>query len=547
MKQQGELDTSSSHPFRSPRVTAGHIFAPKEDSLAAGTVPDDFLGYAAAREHGLSQGYHLFRTPPPPAAIATNKSAWYVNSATLKSAHGPAAYTLSAQQLQKRKAHVKALMRCDPANELKEQKKAVRRGVDALDEVDATLPGDAEALASATQALTYELEKYLETKDYRIKESLIAGLPLHEAAAEEGRAKAEVQSLLRSDLYDVTSELADKWAALQREGEVARRAALEKMVAKGGDIQEQMIEVELRLTDHVLMGTAEEAERMLRAAGPDGAQLRSLRQEGDDLIERQRKQKAVLVSVARKALDADAMHREEIAAYGRRLLAADKTHEALLGAVTGLKKTCGEVTTTFGVSREIPKEVEIAPPAPRSPTGTIERLTTRGFPAASNWQRLTVSIRLDKPSLGGLSPNLIPIAFPSRSLHTVALYTAVAFARDDDLPTVVDENGVVLKAPIKPPPGAIELSRALVAVRVAPEGPAAGKISSGDVLLSLNGRDSWKMSGYGDIRACMEELGGTESSWKPCQLKIELMRPVVDAAPAADTKRRRGRFGGLFG
>ena len=218
-------------------------------------------------------------------------------------------------------------MRCDPANELKEQKKAVRRGVDALDEVDATLPGDAEALASATQvsrwmgckhgpirwvcdgccslvpavstpharcrvqALTYELEKYLETKDYRIKESLIAGLPLHEAAAEEGRAKAEVQSLLRSDLYDVTSELADKWAALQREGEVARRAALEKMVAKGGDIQEQMIEVELRLTDHVLMGTAEEAERMLRAAGPDGAQLRSLRQEGDDLIERQRKQK----------------------------------------------------------------------------------------------------------------------------------------------------------------------------------------------------------------------------------------------------------------
>jgi hypothetical protein len=83
---------------------------------------------------------------------------------------------------------------------------------------------------------------------------------------------------------------------------------------------------------------------------------------------------------------------------------------------------------------------------------------------------------------------------------------------------VVDENGVVLKAPIKPPPGAIELSRALVAVRVAPEGPAAGKISSGDVLLSLNGRDSWKMSGYGDIRACMEELGGTESSWKPCQV-----------------------------
>ena len=29
----------------------------------------------------------------------------------------------------------------------------------------------------------------------------------------------EMQSLLRSDLYDVTAELADKWAVLQREGE----------------------------------------------------------------------------------------------------------------------------------------------------------------------------------------------------------------------------------------------------------------------------------------------------------------------------------------
>jgi hypothetical protein len=65
MKQQGELDTSSSHPFRSPRVTAGHIFAPKEDSLAAGTVPDDFVSLAhppASATHTATACGHLSHT-----------------------------------------------------------------------------------------------------------------------------------------------------------------------------------------------------------------------------------------------------------------------------------------------------------------------------------------------------------------------------------------------------------------------------------------------------------------------------------------------------
>ena len=51
------------------------------------------------------------------------------------------------------------------------------------------------------------------------------------------------------------------------------------MVAKQTELNEQLMEVELRLTDHVLLGTIEEAERMLRAPGPDGALLRALRRQ----------------------------------------------------------------------------------------------------------------------------------------------------------------------------------------------------------------------------------------------------------------------------
>ena len=55
------------------------------------------------------------------------------------------------------------------------------------------------------------------------------------------------------------------------------------------------------------------------------------------MFDKQKKQKAVLVQVARKALETDTLHREEIASYGRRLLAADKTHDGLIDAATKLK------------------------------------------------------------------------------------------------------------------------------------------------------------------------------------------------------------------
>ena len=64
-------------------------------------------GYAAAREHGISQGYHLFRTPPPPEEEGMPRMGWYVNASSLKSGHAPAAYEMSDEQQLKRKKHVK--------------------------------------------------------------------------------------------------------------------------------------------------------------------------------------------------------------------------------------------------------------------------------------------------------------------------------------------------------------------------------------------------------------------------------------------------------
>ena len=67
-------------------------------------------------------------------------------------------------------------------------------------------------------------------------------------------------------------------------------------------MQASIEEVQLRLTDHVLMGTREEAERLRRAPGPGGDELRALIRKQEKLAERQLQQKALLVDVARKAL-----------------------------------------------------------------------------------------------------------------------------------------------------------------------------------------------------------------------------------------------------
>lgn len=67
---------------------------------------------------------------------------------------------------------------------------------------------------------------------------------------------------------------------------------------------------------------------MLRSPGPDGALLRSLRRQYDALYAKQMGQMAVLSKVARRALEIDKMHREEIASYGRRRATACVCHHS---------------------------------------------------------------------------------------------------------------------------------------------------------------------------------------------------------------------------
>ena len=80
------------------------------------------------------------------------------------------------------------------------------------------------------------------------------------------------------------------------------------MVEISDEVQHELEDIELRLTDHVLLGTAEEAERMANAPGPDGDRLRALQHQMRSLDERQRLQKAVLVQTARKAVAATDAH-----------------------------------------------------------------------------------------------------------------------------------------------------------------------------------------------------------------------------------------------
>jgi len=511
---EGMVDDDSAHPFASPRVPlASELDLANQD-----------LSYAAARDHGISQGYHLFRSPPPPTEEPAPKTGWYVNAVTLHSGHAPGVEALGEEQQLKRKRHVKALMRYDPSGELKEQKKAVRRALAALDEVDATLPGDTAAIKAATDALQNDLRHHKSSgsRDTKLKQALVGGLPLHEAANEEARAKGEVQSLLRSDLYDVTSELADKWAVLQGGGEAARRVALERMRDKSQELHEQMVEVELRLTDHVLLGTVEEAERMLRAPGPDGALLRSLRRQEDALFTKQRQQKAVLVAVARKALETDTLHREEIASYGRRLLAADNTHEELVDAADQLKEACISVREAVGIAgsaaKPMVKPSASMPNAELPKGGTIETMPARSNEHVSHWKSMEVEVDLTSPALG------------------------LALARDDTLPLVdVFGDGTVRKQGAPGPPKAaqatVDLSRALVAVRVDPKSPFAKAVSTGDVLLAINDKPTSNISAWSDLSSLLEaEMGGAPSK----HFKLELLRPTdppIELTPAVPTEK----------
>ena len=67
------------------------------------------------------------------------------------------------------------------------------------------------------------------------------------------------------------------------------------------------------------------------------------------------------MSVARKALETDTLHREEIASYGRRLLAGDKTHDELIDAATKLK---ARAPPTHPRSAPLSN---LTPPGPRRP------------------------------------------------------------------------------------------------------------------------------------------------------------------------------------
>ena len=80
------------------------------------------------------------------------------------------------------------------------------------------------------------------------------------------------------------------------------------MVEGYAELQDRLASAELRLTDHALLGTDEETEKLAKTAGPGGELLRALYTDQQKLAERQIAQKGVLVQAARKSVATGEAH-----------------------------------------------------------------------------------------------------------------------------------------------------------------------------------------------------------------------------------------------
>eukprot|EP00966_Prymnesium_polylepis_P052478 1215403-Prymnesium_polylepis.1 len=85
---------------------------------------------------------------------------------------------------------------------------------------------------------------------------------------------------------------------------------------------------------------------------------------------------------ARQALETDTLHREEIASYGRRLLAADNTHEELVDAADQLKEACISVREAVGIAGSAAKPM--VKPSASMPNAEVH---VRGAEAAARSRR----------------------------------------------------------------------------------------------------------------------------------------------------------------
>jgi len=287
--------------------------------------------YVAARQHGLALGYNIFKAaPPPPLDPQPPQSAFLVDTETLQVVPTPygASKDGDPEMRARRMAAERSILLHDPTEDLYIEHRALTQTGTKLGRLDMQLALARTGIVGARMALTNG-----------------------EGSTSEARQQAENARALATEhaaIQDVNTELIEQydkaWLMALAAGEAARKAALIRMVEQSDSLHVQMQDVQLRLTDHVLLGVEEEAERMAKAEGPDGDRLRELRRALQVLAEKQTLQKAVLVSIARKAVVAKEGHNVKMEKHVADALISSNLREELIGEEDLLQHVLQEVT-----------------------------------------------------------------------------------------------------------------------------------------------------------------------------------------------------------
>ena len=448
------------HPYQSARA---HVLTEKRFPVASKHADisreKSDNRYSTARQHGLSLGYNTFTTVPPPPADASNgagkEARWLVDATTLTTtSSAPTGQNESDELRAAREAAQAALLLHDPSARFADRATALRAKLADLQLLTGECVRASVSVQRRHAALTVSGASASGVGCSSSFESAYARL---DNAREAGNAARELSAkhwILSDEVGRAAHELDGAWRAAQSEGEAARKGALLRMAELANALQAEMEEAQLRLTDHVLMGTKEEAERMERTPGPDGDRLRELKRRQAQLEQRQRQQKAVLVGVARKAVAATTAQDGRMTTGLAELAAASQTRSQLEDETDRLEQTLREATgnknplnapLAVGTSR---RASDLA-----GPSGAVS-VTTAGTAAASEGASVPMVTKTDDaPRDDVRAPRVVPDVDHSAprsggSKRVGAVFAAVAQKSDGHGEPVMDEPVPAVDEPV---------------------------------------------------------------------------------------------------
>lgn len=489
--------------------------------------------YAAARGHGLAKGYHLYTSAPLPVEVeSTPRSDWYVSPDTLAS-ENQGTELLAPQAQTARQKHEAAMMRHDPDLQLQPMLEAIDAADRDVEKTCDALGAKAKSVEAQLETLNALIKMYNKAKQreadltiklagevsqgggkegspalqarneqtnecLKLKGSMLKDLDAYEDAAHAAaRLVAEHQRLL-AEYEAAVAAYSGEWDRLQAEGTHVRRAALEKMVALYDALQDKITGIELRLTDHVLMGTMEEAERMAAAPGPDGDELRALKAEEGSLVARQKQQKGVLTKVARKAVEAEEAHAKVMALLNGPGLRSENDPEegdyhnlehckkkaanlaalsaALLAAVDEAYSAAGEHEAMRPIKERV---VPVPQPKTKVVTKEVVREVVRNGEPTQHYMRKT-------PSDAKWEQRMVLVALPDASSPQLGVMLTRDAALQPSVTAEVTEynkrgkKGRVVEK-------TVETKGGFLVTSVDTSGPSMNLLHAGDILLSANG------------------------------------------------------------